>query len=450
MAVASVGQVGGEAAGFRKLLERAEGDDGARSEALDLVLARSMQVATWPESSEALRTLRNGKGELALALWSGGDVLAVAAAQLGWRAGDGSLPARTVDARDAIEAALAQGAQFVVIDLGSDHALELARDEVALLLAVKQKQSPKAASAPQAGPAGPQAGPQAGQAAPQAKGLTDFDLPFIHGRSDAAAAGPPRPEVVAQTSADMLARAFAAPTEDGPGSKGGTQAAGAQPMTPATPAQAVAAPAPLAARAPAQAQAPEAASSKTSVGAQRTMIGHAAPAPAPAPKPQAAEDKPVPGRPAAKTLSEEGKPSAIKSAARALATMMGSGEQAHDASSDEASSAEAEQAPVFAEGALRPLDLGLSEAALGAVAEALRGYPEVEWACEVSDGTEVPVIGVRVSPQFMTRAAQIEQATLAAGTARGAELRVLLLSDAAVMREARTHGAAFFPWKKRK
>jgi hypothetical protein len=55
-----------------------------------------------------------------------------------------------------------------------------------------------------------------------------------------------------------------------------------------------------------------------------------------------------------------------------------------------------------------------------------------------------------VSPQFMTRAGEIEAAALCAGTARGAELRVLMLTEAAVMREARTHGRAFYPWKKRR
>jgi hypothetical protein len=179
------------------------------------------------------------------------------------------------------------------------------------------------------------------------------------------------------------------------------------------------------------------------------MMGHVAPAP-PRPQPSAAEDKPATAqaRAAAKTVTEEAKPSAIKSAARALATMMGSGEAA--GAESEAGADEDAEPQVFEEGALRPLELGLSEAALGAIAEALRDYPEVEWACEVSDGTEVPVVALRVSLQFMTRAAEIEQAALTAGTARGAELRVLLLLDAAVTKEARTHGSTFYPWKKRR
>ena len=441
MAGEAVGAVGAELQGFRALLERAEGDDATRSAALDALLERSMQVATWPGSGEALRTLRNAKGEQALGLWSGEDTLVASALQLGWHTAAGALPMRRVEAREAIEAALAQGVAFVVIDLGSEHALELAGDELSLLLAVKQKRSPKASSAAQR---------ERATASSKGKGLIDFDLPFVHGRPEQG-----RPEAVAEAAPDMLARAFAAPLDDGPGSKETAQAA--------APAQ-VAAPSPaLAAQAHAHAQAQtsgtEAGGAKASSGAKaRTMLGHAAPAPAPAPapRPHAAEDKPAPSRAAAKPVAEEAKPSAIKSAARALATMIGSGDAGAAASAGSSASSagdasgDADEPQVFAEGALRPLELGLSEAALGAIAEALRGYPEVEWACEVSDGSEVPVIGLRVSPQFVTRVAQVEAATLAAGTARGAELRVLMLSEAAVMREARTHGRAFYPWKKRR
>jgi hypothetical protein len=343
-----------------------------------------------------------------------------------------------VDAREAIEAALAQGAQYVVIDLGSEHALELIGDELSLLFAVRQMRSPKADAAPKAG---------AGAGRKPAKGLIDFDLPFGHGRAEpteetAAAARAPR---TAEPPTDMLARAFAAPTDDGPGSK---EAAAAQAAAPP-----VARPSPplAATQSPAHAPGGEPGGAKSSTAAHgRTMLGVAAPAPAPAaPRPQpSADDKPQ-ARAAAKAVAEEGKPSAMKSARRALATMIGSGDSA-DAASDGAADDDETAAQVFEEGALRPLELGLSESALAAIAEALRGYPEVEWACEVSDGTDVPVIGLRVAPQFMTRAAEIERVALAAGTARGAELRVLLLGDAAAMRQARTHGSAFYPWKKRR
>jgi hypothetical protein len=435
MAGETVGAVGDADRRFRALLEEAEGDDGARSAALDALLARSMQVVTWAGSGEALRTLRNGKGEQALGLWSGEDTLVAAATRLGWIAAAGTLSLRSVDAREAIEAALAQGVQFVVIDFGSEHALELVGDELSLLLALKQKQSPKAST-----------GAQPEQAAKPGKGkaLIDIDVPFVHGRAEAA----PGAAVVDVAAPDLLARAFAAPLDDSPGSKNVTPSA---------------APAPFAVASPpvvSQAHAPQASSAGGGGGKAgapaRTMVGHVAPAApavgAPAPKTPAAEDKPAPVRAAVKAHGEEPKPGAIKSAARALATMIGtsSGDAGAGASQGANNQDASDESVELADGALRPLELGLSEAALGAIAEALRSYPEIEWACEVSDGTEVPVIGLRVSPQFMTRAGEIEAAALCAGTARGAELRVLMLTEAAVMREARTHGRAFYPWKKRR
>jgi hypothetical protein len=124
---------------------------------------------------------------------------------------------------------------------------------------------------------------------------------------------------------------------------------------------------------------------------------------------------------------------------------------AAEASGEAAASEDEElpEEPVYEEGALRPLQVGLSDVLQQSIAEALRSFPEVEWACEVSDGTETPVVGVRVSPSFLTRVADIEMAILKAAAARRVSLRVLLLNEPAQMREARTNGNTFFPWRKR-
>jgi len=94
-------------------------------------------------------------------------------------------------------------------------------------------------------------------------------------------------------------------------------------------------------------------------------------------------------------------------------------------------------------------DVALDETVLKAVADALRLYPEVEWACELSDGSSVPVIGVRIEPSFLKRVPEISAGILAAGAAQGASLSVLVLSLAPQMREARARGTLFFPWRKR-
>jgi hypothetical protein len=97
---------------------------------------------------------------------------------------------------------------------------------------------------------------------------------------------------------------------------------------------------------------------------------------------------------------------------------------------------------------LGPLETPLGDALLDAIAEGLRKYPEVEWACEVSDGTDVAVIGVRVAPGFTTNVPQIKQLIARAGEGHGARLSVLLLADPQQMKEARSQGSVFFPWRK--
>lgn len=98
---------------------------------------------------------------------------------------------------------------------------------------------------------------------------------------------------------------------------------------------------------------------------------------------------------------------------------------------------------------LGPLETPLEDGLLNAISDGLRKYPEVEWACEVSDGTGVAVIGVRVAPGFMTNVPEIKSAIARAGEAHGMRLSVLLLSDPQQMKEARSQGSVFFPWRKK-
>jgi hypothetical protein len=91
----------------------------------------------------------------------------------------------------------------------------------------------------------------------------------------------------------------------------------------------------------------------------------------------------------------------------------------------------------------------IEEKPLRALADALRRYPEVEWACHVSDGEEPALIGVRIEPSFLESAEEIAGALHDAGEEFDLELRVFLLAEAARMREARAKGNVFFPWRTR-
>jgi len=160
---------------------------------------------------------------------------------------------------------------------------------------------------------------------------------------------------------------------------------------------------------------------------------------------------------ARKGVAEEAKPSAAQSAAKMLAGML-SAEMAVDAQrARRGRPAEPEPAPEAAApsaeapevSGLRPLDPPIQVAVLDAIADALRKYPEVEWACEVSDGSETPVVGLRIDPSFQTRAVEIRAAVMSAAQARKTRLCVLMLDNPQLMKEARTSGSAFFPWRKR-
>ena len=160
---------------------------------------------------------------------------------------------------------------------------------------------------------------------------------------------------------------------------------------------------------------------------------------------------------ARKGVAEEAKPSAAQSAAKMLAGML-SAEVAVDAQrAKRGKPADPDPAPEVAAptpeapeiSGLRPLDPPIQPAVLDAIADALRKYPEVEWACEVSDGSDTPMIGLRIDPSFQTRAVEIRAAVMAAAQTRKTRLSVLMLDNPQVMKEARTSGSAFFPWRKR-
>ena len=67
-------------------------------------------------------------------LFTGLDTLEAAAGNLGWREPDGSVNWRELGAREAVRHALARGAHFIAIDLGTPHCIDFAREEVEPLL----------------------------------------------------------------------------------------------------------------------------------------------------------------------------------------------------------------------------------------------------------------------------------------------------------------------------
>ena len=92
----------------------------------------------------------------------------------------------------------------------------------------------------------------------------------------------------------------------------------------------------------------------------------------------------------------------------------------------------------------------LDEGTLQGIAEALRRYPEVEWACELADDDARPVIGLRIDPSFSGRTAEIGDAIQAAAQQDKVHVSVVLLVKPSQVRQARSLGRAFFPWRRRR
>lgn len=92
----------------------------------------------------------------------------------------------------------------------------------------------------------------------------------------------------------------------------------------------------------------------------------------------------------------------------------------------------------------------VDDVVLSALADELRKYPEVEWACEVADGGVLPIIALRIDPSYMARAEEIQAHASQAAADRKSELRVILLKDLGATKQARAVGRMFFPWKKKR
>ncbi|MDH5673695.1 MAG: SseB family protein [Myxococcales bacterium] len=169
-------------------------------------------------------------------------------------------------------------------------------------------------------------------------------------------------------------------------------------------------------------------------------------APPPMPEPAAAEPAGAMPEPEPEPEPEaDSRPPSTPSAAPDEADEYDEDEYDDDEYEDEDDEDE-EQLP---EGALRPLEVPLSDSLLDKMVAMLRGFPEVEWACQVSDGTPTPVVAVRVDPSFTQRQDDIRAELRKIAAARATEVSVMMLGDAASMREARAQGEIFFPWRKK-
>ena len=119
---------------FLRLLREGAGSARAKSEALDGLVAQQVWLATWEPRAEGFRTLINGDGEEALAVFSSERELMTAAKQFGWLAPDGSLSKHKSAGGDILRHAWTREYAFVVVDIAADHSLEYEREEIRIAL----------------------------------------------------------------------------------------------------------------------------------------------------------------------------------------------------------------------------------------------------------------------------------------------------------------------------
>lgn len=96
-------------------------------------------------------------------------------------------------------------------------------------------------------------------------------------------------------------------------------------------------------------------------------------------------------------------------------------------------------------------ELPLSDETLDAISDALRMYPEVEWAACLprNEDAPLPEVALRIDPSFTTRAAEIVAAMETAAAEQGQQLQVDVLDSLERAKEARHAGEVFFPGRKR-
>ncbi|HET6334525.1 MAG TPA: SseB family protein [Polyangiales bacterium] len=357
---------------FRRVLAESTAGEQARVDALVVLSQRTLYAATWPGPNQIARTLTNSDGETALPLFTGMDSLETTATRFGWRDPDGSIQFRELGAREALRHALARGVHFVVLDIGTDHSVEFAREELEPLL---QLQS--------AGGSGPFAGTGEPHAAildavrRSTKPPTSGYIPEPSTGSSAAIGGYQRPQRLTPK------RPVSHPLT------GGAKPPSVKP--------------------PPVLSANDNRDSPLGLARGRTPIPGTMPSVSP-------------GRTAAR-----------------------SGKRADGTAARHSPPTRDDLRPLKL---LEPPKLLLSDALRLGISAALRAFPEVEWACVVSDESTIPVIGVRVDPSFLNRLAEITDAILGASDKQGIELQVLLLNNAELVKSAHKHGHAFYPWRK--
>lgn len=130
----------------RLLADAAQGGQ-AKVDALVALSQRTLWVVPWGQGIEGYRTLINSSGLAALPVFTSTRELEEACQRFGWLDPSGQAPRTEVGARQSFTYARTNNLGFVVVDIASEHSLEIAQEELAPLLTNRQEsQGPFAAA----------------------------------------------------------------------------------------------------------------------------------------------------------------------------------------------------------------------------------------------------------------------------------------------------------------
>ncbi|MET0341155.1 MAG: SseB family protein [Polyangiales bacterium] len=120
---------------LQQALIAATRDEGERWRAITALRGAEVYAATWSGDPTQLRTLVDPDGVRALAVFTDERHVEEAALRLAWVGIDGAVAMRRLHLSDAIRFARAEDIPIVVVDVGSDHSLELDPGDMELVSA---------------------------------------------------------------------------------------------------------------------------------------------------------------------------------------------------------------------------------------------------------------------------------------------------------------------------
>jgi len=466
---------------FRVLLSGGAKGPGPKSEALEALSLRPVWLATWEPRAEGFRTLINSEGEEALAVFSSEAELRSAAKQFDWLEDDGTVATHRAIGGDILRHAWTREYAFVVIDIGTPHSLEYARDELKTILREMESTGPFRTSRPP---------PPSSSEKPAKPAASSSFPPPVERISTVYSMGPGHVEKIERLSE--------LPTQPHPilyDSEPPTQPRAALKQSQAAPKKDAASPAQRKSSRPAHKPKREAPGANIEeVRADSAALGEggtygaASVAPPPGPRSMpitpsmvvkskdAKEDDPeqalsssaprlhsdAPTAPAAQALPSL-EPQKLNLppippvapppvAPEAKASTVPPGEHTEPDAKPPTAIPARIPAPSIGDGIkLEELQDAPNEDWLKAMADVLRGYFEIEWAsyCEVARkvGKPSPAIGLRITDNYRDNVTAIIKELIDVSQKHEMEIDVLLIDGHDMLRKARERGFVFYPWK---